>query len=74
MSNTPDPSGSTQWVKSTYSGGEGGQCIEWSPAAAVTGVVPVRDSKDPHGPALTFTPDAWASFVAGVQSGEFPTA
>ncbi|MEU7585252.1 DUF397 domain-containing protein [Micromonospora sp. NPDC049230] len=27
------------------------------------GIVAVRDSKDPQGPALTFTPTAWASFV-----------
>ncbi|MFB8174121.1 DUF397 domain-containing protein, partial [Kitasatospora purpeofusca] len=31
------------------------------------------DSKDPAGPALLFPSDAWQSFVAGVQAGEFGT-
>ncbi|MFE9457467.1 DUF397 domain-containing protein [Streptomyces californicus] len=30
------------------------------------GVVPVRDSKNPHGPALTLTADAWTAFISGV--------
>ncbi|MFH8402833.1 DUF397 domain-containing protein [Streptomyces anulatus] len=30
------------------------------------GVVPVRDSKDPHGPALVLTGGAWTAFIAGV--------
>lgn len=37
------------------------------------GAVPVRDSKDPEGPALVFPADAWSAFVAGVQAGEFGT-
>jgi hypothetical protein len=37
-------------------------------------VIPVRDSKDPHGPALTFSRDAWTSFVGAVARGEFPGA
>ncbi|MEC4018460.1 DUF397 domain-containing protein [Streptomyces sp. H27-D2] len=64
MNNTTEPSTISPWVKSTYSGGEGGQCIEWSPAAAAaTGVVPVRDSKNPTGPVLTFTREGWAGLV-----------
>lgn len=49
------------WIKSSYSGGEGGDCVEVA-AAKVT--VHVRDSKNPGGPSLTFTPEAWAAFVA----------
>ncbi|MEU3572259.1 DUF397 domain-containing protein [Kitasatospora sp. NPDC036755] len=60
------------WRKSSHSGGEGGNCVEV--ADGITGVVPVRDSKDPHGPALAFTPEAWESFVTGVQMGDFPAA
>ncbi|WP_093787362.1 DUF397 domain-containing protein [Actinacidiphila guanduensis] len=41
-------------------------------ALAFPGLVPVRDSKDPHGPALAFTADAWTSFVEAVRTGEFP--
>jgi hypothetical protein len=37
-------------------------------------VVPVRDSKDPHGPALIFPAAAWTAFVARVKAGDFPTA
>ncbi|MEV0281228.1 DUF397 domain-containing protein [Streptomyces sp. NPDC050610] len=53
------------WYKSSHSGGEGGNCIEWAPATVATrGVVPVRDSKVPSGPVLTVSPTAWASFIA----------
>ncbi|MBB5939892.1 DUF397 domain-containing protein [Streptomyces zagrosensis] len=68
MKNNISPS---QWRKSSYSNG-GGNCIEWAPAHAATiGVVPVRDSKDPHGPALSFTAPAWSAFLAGVKADEF---
>ncbi|MEV7780652.1 DUF397 domain-containing protein [Kitasatospora sp. NPDC088351] len=60
----------TQWRKSTYSGGEGGNCIEV--ADGVPNTVPVRDSKDPAGPALAFTADGWQAFVAGIRAGDFP--
>ncbi|MFF8771941.1 DUF397 domain-containing protein [Kitasatospora sp. NPDC015120] len=56
------------WFKSSYSG-NGGQCVEVS--ASLPGVVPVRDSKDPSGPALVFPASAWRSFVAALQAGEF---
>lgn len=55
----------TVWVKSTYSNGDGGNCIEWSPSYAHTHhLVPVRDSKALHLPHLTVTPHAWTDFVA----------
>ncbi|MGW3040962.1 DUF397 domain-containing protein [Kitasatospora sp. NPDC001159] len=34
-------------------------------------MAPVRDSKDPQGPALVFPSEAWESFVAAARSGEF---
>ncbi|SCL29008.1 protein of unknown function [Micromonospora pallida] len=49
------------WRKSSRSSGNGGNCVEV--ADNLTDVVGVRDSKDPHGPALTFTPTAWRAFV-----------
>ncbi|MFD0275515.1 DUF397 domain-containing protein [Kitasatospora sp. NPDC127111] len=58
-----------EWRKSSYSGAQS-ECVEV--ASGVTGVVPVRDSKDPGGPALLFPADAWSAFLAGVKSGEFP--
>lgn len=59
------------WVKSSYSEGNGGECVEFAPN--VSGVVPVRDSKDPGGPQLTFSAAAWTSFVRAVRAGELPT-
>ncbi|GAA1350405.1 DUF397 domain-containing protein [Streptomyces beijiangensis] len=56
---------SATWHKSTYSGGEGNNCLEV--AAAFPGLVPVRDSKNPHGPALTFRAPAWSAFIATLQ-------
>ncbi|MFF8032661.1 MULTISPECIES: DUF397 domain-containing protein [unclassified Streptomyces] len=38
-------------------------------AAGLPGVVPVRDSKVPHGPALAFGPGAWAAFTGGLKAG-----
>ncbi|MEC4018202.1 DUF397 domain-containing protein [Streptomyces sp. H27-D2] len=58
------------WRKSSYSNTDGGQCVEV--ADNFHAVVPVRDSKDPHGPALTFESAAWSSFVTAVRGGEFP--
>ncbi|NJP44428.1 DUF397 domain-containing protein [Actinacidiphila epipremni] len=57
------------WRKSSYSNGDGGNCVEV--ADGFTGVMPVRDSKDPQGPALLFRAEAWADFLAGVKAGEF---
>ena len=54
------------WRKSTYSGTNGGQCVE---VASVAGAVVVRDSKNLAGPELVFTRQAWAAFVEGVKGG-----
>ncbi|MFI9367064.1 DUF397 domain-containing protein [Kitasatospora sp. NPDC053057] len=62
-----------EWEKSSYSNGSGGECVEFSRSFAATGVVPVRDSKDPGGPALIFDVAAWAAFIAKIKSGNFPT-
>ncbi|WP_149179470.1 DUF397 domain-containing protein, partial [Streptomyces sp. TRM49041] len=51
-----------EWIKSSYSGTNGGDCIEIAPA--IPAVVPVRDSKTPDGPALAFDRSAWSSFVS----------
>ncbi|MFE0462264.1 DUF397 domain-containing protein [Kitasatospora sp. NPDC058965] len=57
-----------QWRKSTYSNGSGG-CVEV--ADGIPGILPVRDSKDPNGPALTFPSTSFAAFVGGVKVGSF---
>jgi len=57
------------WRKSSYSGSNGGGCVEIASGQAA--MVAVRDSKDPEGPVLTFTPGEWQEFTAGVKAGEF---
>ncbi|WP_237323706.1 DUF397 domain-containing protein [Streptomyces sp. MOE7] len=56
------------WRKSSYSNGEGAECIEV--ADGHPGAVPVRDSKNPHGPALVFPASRWSSFITAVKNGE----
>jgi hypothetical protein len=56
-----------QWRISTYSA-NGSTCVEV--ARNLPGMVAVRDSKDPYGPALVFTPDAWRRFAAAIKAGE----
>ncbi|QDL71051.1 DUF397 domain-containing protein [Streptomyces malaysiensis subsp. malaysiensis] len=73
MSAIPDLSG-IEWVKSSYSGNGGGSCVEWAPRLASADIIPVRDSKDPHGPVLAFPVSSWSSFISAVKSGQFPEA
>ncbi len=47
------------WFKSSYSSGEGGECVE----VAASRAVHVRDSKVASGPVLTVAPEAWSGFV-----------
>ncbi|MFF8789660.1 DUF397 domain-containing protein [Streptomyces sp. NPDC015125] len=50
-----------RWRKSSYSNTNGGSCVEV--ADDFPGLVPVRDSKNPHGPALVIPATAWTAFV-----------
>ena len=70
MTSRPDLSAAT-WRKSSFSDGGDANCIEV--ADNFPGLLPVRDSKDPDGPALLFPTEAFAAFVAGVKSGQFGT-
>ncbi len=61
------------WRTSSYSGGNGGQCVE---VAAITGrqdgpdrICAVRDSKNPCGPVLAFGHGQWQRFIARVKAG-----
>ncbi|MFF8536219.1 DUF397 domain-containing protein [Streptomyces sp. NPDC015532] len=56
------------WRKSSYSNSDGGACVEVSDD--FTTVVPVRDSKVPHGAVLVFPAAGWASFVSAVRGGQ----
>ncbi|WP_052869598.1 DUF397 domain-containing protein [Streptomyces niger] len=55
-----------QWRKSSYSSGASDNCIEV--ADNLGPVVPVRDSKNPDGPAVIFSADAWAAFLATLKA------
>ncbi|MEV4124908.1 DUF397 domain-containing protein [Nocardia sp. NPDC049707] len=57
-----------RWFKSSHSGSSQ-DCVEV--AFLDGGMVGVRDSKNPTGPALVFTPSEWQAFAAGVSDGEF---
>ncbi|MCP2259122.1 protein of unknown function (DUF397) [Streptoalloteichus tenebrarius] len=61
----PDLSGAV-WRKSSRSNGSSGNCVE---VASVEDVAAVRDSKNPAGPALVFTPAAFTAFVNTVKTG-----
>lgn len=71
LTSRPDLSAVT-WRKSSYSNANGGDCVEV--AEGFSGMVPVRDSKDPQGPALLFSAESWAAFVAAVSAGHFGAA
>jgi hypothetical protein len=47
------------WRKSTYSGSNGGDCVE----VAAAGTILVRDTTDRDGGTLTFNADAWQTFL-----------
>ncbi|ALU95564.1 DUF397 domain-containing protein [Streptomyces globisporus C-1027] len=62
-----------RWFTSSYSE-NGGACVEVATnLAAPQGIVPVRDSKNVTGPALTVPAAAFSAFVAGVRAGDFGT-
>jgi hypothetical protein len=58
------------WRKSSYSNGTGGSCVEIAMLTVAAGEhdIAVRDSKDPHGPALTFTARQWRAFTAAIKT------
>jgi hypothetical protein len=56
------------WHKSTRSGAHADNCVE---VAFVGGAIVVRDSRNPDGAQLVFTPNEWDAFVEGAKDGEF---
>lgn len=56
------------WRKSSRSGANGGECVE---LAGCNCGVAVRDSKNPHGPKLTFPAAAWQTFTRSVKTGQY---
>jgi Domain of unknown function (DUF397) len=53
------------WRKSSFSGANGGNCVE---VASACGVM-VRDSADHDGVTLSVPVDAWSAFMAGIKQG-----
>jgi hypothetical protein len=62
------PGFGTVWVKSSLSYAFG-NCVEV--ASLPGGQIGVRNSRDPHGGVLSFTPDEWVAFLGGARLGEF---
>jgi hypothetical protein len=60
-----------KWRKSSYSGGNGGNCVEVGNCVGARPVM-VRDTKDQRGPVLAFTGPAWRNFAERVKRN--PTA
>jgi len=58
------------WRKAAYSASNG-SCVEVAP---IDGGVAVRDSKDPDGPKLAFSPADWAAFIRRVKAGHLDLA
>ena len=58
-----------RWRTSSYSGGNGGACVEVADMSG--GLRAVRDSKDPAGPVLTVPPGEWAAFIVSVRGDDF---
>lgn len=56
------------WVKSSLSFANG-NCVEVTELPG--GCVGIRNSRDPEGPALRFTPEEWDAFLGGARLGEF---
>lgn len=65
MPTAPDLSAAT-WRKSSYSNPDGGNCVEI--ADNLPGLVPVRDSKNPDGPAILFPAGSWGAFIASLKA------
>jgi hypothetical protein len=55
-----------RWLKSSFSNGQGGNCVEV--ARDLPGIVAVRDSKSPHGPVLVIGKGEWADFIARLRA------
>ncbi|WP_329220357.1 DUF397 domain-containing protein [Streptomyces sp. NBC_01485] len=59
---------SAAWRKSSYSDELGSDCVEVADNfPGVIPVIPVRDSKNPQGPAVVFPAGAWAAFLSGLK-------
>jgi len=65
MRHTPELN-TARWRRSSYSNTNGGNCVEIT--EDFPGIVPIRDSKNPHGPVLTVPTPAWDTFISSLKS------
>ena len=64
---------SASWRKSSHSGGDEALCVEV--IKNPTGLIVIRDSKNPDGATLTLTPKQWISFISRFRDCElYPRA
>jgi hypothetical protein len=56
------------WFTSSFSGGNGGSCVE---VAFLPGAVAVRDTKDRALPPHHYSAARWVEFLTGLRAGEF---
>jgi hypothetical protein len=70
MTAIPDAVSLANWRRSRYCENGDGGCVEVSDGHAVG--VPVRDSKNPAGPAIVFPNATWSAFVSAVRNSELP--
>jgi len=68
IGNAGSPDSGSRWIKSSLSFCNG-NCVQV--ASLADGQIGVRDSKNPEGTILRFTPDEWHAFLGGVRKGEF---
>ena len=54
------------WLVSTFCAG--GNCVQ---VAAIGDAIAIRDSKNPDGPVLRYSPEEWRDFLAGAKNGDF---
>ncbi|MFB0625919.1 DUF397 domain-containing protein [Streptomyces sp. AB3(2024)] len=70
MASTRSELDAATWRKSSYSNGDGGNCVEV--ADGLAGLVPVRDSKVTGGPVIVLSAAAWGPFVTALKGGTAP--
>lgn len=68
MVEMPSTPATVSWQKSTASGGSSSECVQVTRAGAHLWI---RDSKDPHGPILELSSQAWTAFLGGLRRDEF---
>ncbi|MCS0605229.1 DUF397 domain-containing protein [Streptomyces sp. LP11] len=66
MASFPIDLSDAHWFRSSYSNEDGGNCVE--AAHNIPGLVPVRDSKVPGGPALLLPATVWSPFISSLKS------